>query len=92
MKRKVITSKGQYNSENKRINGLCKAELPHPVSAFVFRIALRFRSKNFSFHMHQQTKVNNKKTQRSALNACINGMCKRAFNVSHPALTILLQN
>ena len=57
-----------------------KGELPHPVSACVFCIALRFQSNNFFFHRHQQTKVSNKKMQRSAVNACMNGMCKCALN------------
>ena len=39
-----------------------KAELPHPVSACVFRIALRFRSNNFFILRYQQTKVSHKKT------------------------------
>ena len=43
--------------KNQQQMWVIKAKLPHPVSAFVFRIALRFRS----IHWHQQTKVRNKK-------------------------------
>ena len=52
-----------------------KAELPHR-----FPHALRFRNNNFfSIDINKPIKVSNKKMQRNAINACRNGMCKRAL-------------
>ena len=61
------------------MNYVVKAELPHPVSTWVFRFALCFQSNNFFPHRHQQTNVSSWKTQCNAVNACGNRMCKRTL-------------
>ena len=55
-----------------------KDELPHPVSACVYRITVRFQSTRFDANCNVITR----KTQCNAENACVNGMWQRAFVLS----------
>ena len=56
-----------------------KAELPHPVYACVFRIALRFWSSKVSFHRLKWINVSTWKMQCNAENECVNGKCECAL-------------
>ena len=62
---------------------LVKAKLPHPVYAYVFRIALRFRSNNVN-NGNKWAIESTWKTQCNAENACVNGMCKRTLRQTLP--------
>ena len=53
--------------------------MPHPITACVFCMRSIFEVINF-FHRHQQTNIRAWKTQRNAVNACGNEMCKCAFS------------
>ena len=51
------------------------AESPHPFYADIFCIFLEL-------NLIEPTNLITRKTQRNAENACVNGMCKRAFSIS----------